>query len=149
MAVLTPISGKKFRVWVSATVNGTYTLIKGMNASEKTTNRSVESTDTFDALNAFSEPGAREKSYRVDGLLIPDDPGQLLVRGAEATDTEMFYKFLPLGGDTDVVENVRGFTHECKVGGMRWGARTAGAQTWGFDLLSQADEVITTGGYII
>lgn len=149
MATLTPISGKVYRVSVSATLGGTYLVVKGMNAHEKTSNRSVQSVDTFDALNAFSEPGPREKSYRIDGLLIPDDPGQLQMRAAEATDTALYFKFLPQGGSSDGAVNTLGFTHLNKIGSLRWGASTTGPQTWGFDLLSQADEVITSGGFII
>lgn len=149
MARLIPQAGKIFRISVATTVAGTYELVKGMNAVDKTTNRSVETTDTFDATNAFSEPGAREKSYTVNGLFIPDDPGQLIVRSAEATDSNIFVKIIPAGGDADATENVRGYTHEVKVGSMRYGATTTGAQTWGFDLLSQDDEVVSgAGGYI-
>jgi len=149
MAILTPVAGKLFRVSAATTVGGSYTVVKGMNASEKTTNRTTETTDTFDATNAFTDTGSREKTYAINGLLIPDDPGQIMVRDAERVDTVLFFKFLPVGGSAYATENVRGFTHACKAGSTRWGAQTSGAQTWGFDLVSQGDEVITTGGYII
>lgn len=149
MAVTTPISGKKFRISIGTAEAGPYTLIKGMNAYDKTSNRSTETVDTFDASNAYSEPGPREKGYTVNGLLIPDDPGQLIVRDGEAVDQLLYAKILPLGGDASGTENVRGFTHAVKVGTLRHGAQTSGPQTWGFDLVSQGDEVETSTGYVI
>lgn len=149
MAVLTLISGKKFRISLGTAEAGPYTIVKGMNAYDKSSNRTTDTFDTFDAVNAFSEPGPREKGYTVNGGLIPDDPGQLIARDAEAVDDLIYAKILPLGGDSDVVENVRGYTHAVKVGSLRHGAQTTGPQTWGFDLLSQGDEVITAGGYIV
>lgn len=149
MAVLTLIPGKKFRIQLATAEAGPYTLVKGMNAYDKTSNRTTDTFDTFDQLNAFSEPGAREKGYTVNGGLIPDDPGQLLARDAEAVDDLVYAKILPLGGDSDPTESARGFTHAVKVGSLRHGAQTTGPQTWGFDLVSQGDEVITAGGYIV
>lgn len=149
MTMLVPISGKKMRISVGTAEAGPYTLVKGMNAYDKTSNRTVETVDTFDAANAFSEPGPREKGYTVNGLLIPDDPGQIIIRDGEAVDQLLYVKILPLGGDASGTENVRGFTHAVKVGTLRHGAQTTGPQTWGFDLVSQGDEVITAGGYIV
>lgn len=146
---LTPISGKIFRISESNLVGGTYVVVKSMNAVNKTSSRSVTSVDTFDATNAFSEPGAREKTATVDGLFVPADPGQIAVRAFEAADTAFFVKFLPMGGDANAGENTLGFTWNVKAGSLRYGAQTTGPQTWGFDLVSQADEVITTGGYIV
>lgn len=149
MAVTTPVSGKLFRIYIATALAGPYTLIKGMNAYDKTSNRTTETQDTFDTVNAYSEPGPREKGYTVNGLLIPDDPGQKIIRDAEAIDTLLYAKILPLGGSGDSTENVRGFTHAVKVGTMRHGATTSGPQSWGFDLVSQGDEAVTVGGYII
>ena len=149
MTWLVPTAGKEFRLSVAPTVGGTYTLVKGMNAATKENSRSTESTSSFDTTNAFTQVGAREVTAAVDGLLIPDDPGQILVRGYEAGDTLFYAKFLPKGGSADATENVRGFTWAVKVGTTRSGYTTDGAATWGFDLVSQADEVITVGGYII
>lgn len=149
MAVNSPIAGKLFRISQATTLAGTYALVKGMNAFDMNSNRTTETTDTFDAAVAYSEPGPRERNYTVNGLLIPDDPGQVAVRGFEATDTAFYVKILPLGGSTDGAENVRGYTHLVKCGSLRHGAAVTGAQTWGFDLLSQADPVATSGGYVI
>jgi hypothetical protein len=149
MAVTTLISGKKFRISIATSLAGPYTLIKGMNAYDKSSNRTTDTFDTFDALNAFSEPGAREKGYTVNGGLIPDDPGQKIIRDAEAIDQLLYAKILPLGGDADATENVRGYTHATKVGSLRHGAQTTGPQTWGFDLVSQGDEAVTAGGYTV
>jgi hypothetical protein len=149
MPVTTPISGKLFRIFVATALAGPFTLIKSMNAYDKTSNRTTETVDTFDATNAYSEPGPREKGYTVNGLLVPDDPGQMVIRDAERLDTLLYIKVLPLGGSSDGTENVRGYTHAVKVGTMRHGAGTSGPQTWGFDLVSQGDEAVTVGGYVI
>lgn len=151
MATLIPYSGKEFRLSTSTTLGGTYTLIKGLNSITKNVSRTVNTEDTFDTNNAYSEPGPREVSYTVAGLFIPEDPGQLLVQSAEAADTAVYFKFLPRGGSADATENVKGFTHLCKVGSGDWGSVSGGgAATLGFTLLSQADSAATgAGGYNI
>ena len=151
MATLTPFDGKEFRLSISSTLGGTYTLVKGLNSVTKNVSRTTNTEDTFDTVNAYSSPGPREKSYTFAGLFIPEDPGQLLVQSAEQTDTAQFFKFLPRGGSTDATENVKGFTHQCKVGGGDWSQTSGGgAATIGFTLLSQGDEAVTgVGGYII
>ena len=151
MAILTPITGKWLRISRSTTLGGTYTLVKGMNSMDKNTNRTTTTEDTFDTVNAYSEAGPREKSYTINGLMIPDDPGQIAVRTQEAGDLSEFFKFLPAGGSSDGTENVKGWTHQVKVGSTRYSAQSGGgAQTYGFDLISQADEATSgTGGYII
>jgi hypothetical protein len=147
-ATTTPISGKLLRISLSATLGGTYVLIKGMNATEKTSSKTTTTTATYDDPNAFIDTATPEKTYRVDGLVEPADPGQQAVRAADAADSVQYYKFLPQGGSSDANENVLGWTHPCKVGSSRWGAPVGGAQTWGFDLVSQGAEAITTNGYI-
>jgi hypothetical protein len=151
MATLIPYSGKEFRLSTSTTLGGTYTLIKGLNSVTKNVSRTVNTEDTFDTNNAYSEPGPREVSYTVAGLHIPEDPGQLATQSAESTDTAVYFKFLPRGGSTDVVENVKGWTHLCKVGSGDWGSVSGGgASTIGFTLLSQEDAAPTgAGGYVI
>jgi hypothetical protein len=147
MSTLIPFSGKEFRLSTSTTLGGTYTLIKGLNSITKNVSRTVNTEDTFDTNNAYSEPGPREVSYTVAGLYIPDDPGQLLVQSAESTDTAVYYKFLPRGGSSDATENVKGWTHLLKVGSGDWGSTSGGgASTLGFTLLSQADAAATGAG---
>src|SRR3954462_7505278 len=112
MAILTPITGKWLRISRSATLGGTYVLVKGMNSLDKNTNRTTTTEDTFDTVNAYSEAGPREKSYTINGLFIPDDPGQIAIRTQEAGDASEFHKFLPAGGSSDGTENVKGWTHQ-------------------------------------
>jgi hypothetical protein len=151
MTILTPITGKWLRISQSTTLGGTYVLVKGMNSLDKNSNRTTTTEDTFDTTNAYSEAGPREKSYTINGLMVPDDPGRIAVWSQEAADASYFFKFLPAGGSTDGVENVKGWTHQCKVGSTRYGAQSGGgAQTCGFDLISQGDEATSgTGGYIL
>lgn len=150
MAQTTPISGKVFRISAATTQAGTYSIVKGMTGYDKTGTVQTESTATFDAAVAFSDPGTPELSYSLNGLLIPDDPGQIIIRNAAASQATIWIKVLPMGGDANATENVRGFTHGVKVGTTRHNAQAGpGAQGWGFDLLSQEDPAVTVGGYII
>lgn len=144
------INSRKLKLQVATTVAGTYSVVGRMNAFEKTVNTSTESVPTYDTTTDISEPGTNEKSYRVDGLMVPDDAGQLIIRNAIATGTTVFVKVLPMGNDANATENVRGWTHECRIGSVRYSAPLPGIQRWGFDLLSVADEVVSgVGGYII
>lgn len=149
MAVTTPVAGKKFRLSTSTTLGGTYVLVKHMTAVDMNDTSQTESTPTFDSDVAFTDEGTSEITYTVNGLFVPDDPGQIAVRSARSTRTAVYFKFLPLGGDADATENVRGFTHLLGVSAKRYGAQAGpGAQTWGVDLVSKADPAITSGGYI-
>ena len=48
MATLTPYSGKEFRLSISTTLGGAYTLVKGLNSITKNVSRTTNTEDTFD-----------------------------------------------------------------------------------------------------
>jgi hypothetical protein len=142
MAITTPQSGRLFRVYTSTTEGGTYTLIGKMTGVTKTASTTTETTQTFEDENAYSDPGTNEVSASVDGLFVADDAGQVAIRDAKAAGSTIYLRMYPYGGSADVAENDRGFTWPVKIGSTRYGAVAAGgAQTWGFDAVSQGDEV--------
>jgi hypothetical protein len=145
--VTTPMSGRQFRVSTSATEGGTYTLIGKMTGVTKTASTTTETTQTFEDENAYSDPGTNEVTASIDGLFVADDAGQVAIRDAKAAGSTVYLKFLPYAGGGDTTNDGRGFTWPVKIGSTRYGAVAAGgAQTWGFDAVSQGDEVEVVDG---
>jgi hypothetical protein len=147
MAVTTPQSGRLFRISVSTTEGGSYTLVGKGTSFTKTASTTTETTQTFEDDNAYSDPGTNEVTGSYEGLFVMDDAGQNIIRDAKLSQDTIYVKLLPYGGSADTAINDRGHTWAVKVGSTRYGAQASGgAQTWGFDLVSQADPVEVPDG---
>lgn len=141
--------GKTFRFLVSATLGGSYVVVAGMNAFNKTSQAQSEDFETFDEAVATTIPGTPTERVQLSGFFIPGDAGQEIIRNARATGTTVFGKVLPEGGSTDAAVNAKGYIQEFSVGSQNHSAAPRGLQPHGWELTAVAAGTATVGGYVI
>lgn len=131
-----PIHGELLVVSASATAIGTKTQIKGMNRLGKRKSRPINRTSVFMRTAPYVSRGTKEFGYTLSGLLIPDDPGQQMLRDAEAAGTSVFITVMPDG--------TNGGMQECLVSNLSHDANPDAHQDYGFEL-SGVDEATVVG----
>jgi hypothetical protein len=125
MPVTVPVHGEDLVVSVAATAIGTKTPVNGMNRYSGRKSRAVNRTPVFMRAAQYISRGRPDWTFSLSGLFIPDDPGQQLIRDAEAAGTSVFLTVLPDG--------LNGKMQECIVGQLSEDADPDNLETYGFE----------------
>lgn len=139
----TMLAAKAMRVYVSTTEEGEPVLVGLMQGFEKTSEQQVQSYDVFEAVVAQQFPGAKTVSVALSGAISIDDPGQEILRDAEAADAVIYATIRPNG--------TKGYKVPVKVtSGGHSASATGIVQETDYTLLFQEAPVAeASGGYVI
>lgn len=152
MPSTTRLLGKHMRIKVGSTDTGPFTLVKSMNAFDKTGAATTTDVEVFDEDDAETIPGSNTWRLSLRGFVVPADAGQQLLRDAYAAKTIVYVQVLPEGGSAVAADNVQGYVQPARVSNVTHGASGTGAsqQAGGFDLVGAGAAVTSgTGGYIL
>lgn len=137
MPVTEPVQGEDLVISVSATAIGAKTHVNGLNRYSTRKTRAVNRTPVFMRVAPYISRGAPDWTFDLTGLLIPDDPGQQILRDAEEAGTSVFLTVLPDG--------LNGSMQEVLVGQLSHDGDPENLQTYGFSLTGvDTPTVVTT-----
>lgn len=106
------VAGKKTRVRLATTVNGTYNLVAGIKSASYTIDGAPLDDSEFGVDWIQRIQGLKDFKVTLSGTYRPDDTnGQVVARAALLNDTALFARVLPDGGTTANA----GFQCEVKV----------------------------------
>lgn len=142
MAAGDPVNGDALVLSVSATAIGTATDINGMDRYGSRKSRPINRRAVFMRAAPYMSRGTKDYGFTISGALIPDDPGQQILRDAEASGVSVFLTVLPDG--------INGFMQEVLVGNLSHDANPDAFQDYGFEC-SGVDEptLVGTPGVIV
>lgn len=142
MAAGDPINGDALRIEVSATAIGTKTPVNGMDRYGSRKSRPINRRAVFMRAAPYMSRGTKDYGFTISGALIPDDPGQQMLRDAEANGTSVFLSIMPDG--------VNGFMQEVICGNLSHDANPDAFQDYGFECSGVAEPTLVgTPGVIV
>lgn len=118
-----------------------YVPVEDMNNYDRSRTRATTSTPVFHRATPIRTKNARDITFTLSGFLNATDPGQQILRDAEAEDVDVTVRVLPDG--------VNGFTQLVTVGTITHRTGAEGLQEHSFQCSATADPVVIGMGPII